>query len=321
MTGSKRTVATLAAVLVLAFIWPQQPAEGETEAPLGATQAQEAYIGTFGQETIAEVLASHGVKLHPEDRASAFPDPAFGLGTTVTVQRAPVVSLSVDGSLVPVPTWSATVGELLDSYGLALGEKDIVLPPRDRVVRDGLIVQVTRVAEAEVSEVRSVAFSTREQSDGSLTVGTRKEVQAGALGRDRLVYQVRREDGVEVSRQLVRTERVLEPVERVVAVGTKKLSRAVSSVAPGWSEDGEASWYAIGGRHCNQGRFTAAHKTLPRGTQVRVTDLDTGKSVTVTIDDRGPYKEGRIIDLSCDAFAQLAPTGKGVLQRVRITVL
>lgn len=320
MKGSKRTVATLAAVLVLALIWPQTPVEGETEANPGQTQAAEAYVGAFGQKTIEEVLASHGVTLHPEDRVSAFPDPSFGLGTTVTVQRAPVVSLSVDGNLVPVPTWATTVGELLTGYGLALGEKDIVLPPRDREVRDGLIVQVTRVAEAEVSEERSVAFTTREQSDATLLVGTRKEMQAGVSGRDRLVYQVRREDGVEVSRSLVRTERIAEPVERVVAVGTKKVA-VTASAASGSSEEGGASFYSLGGRGCGTGRYTAAHKTLPKGTQVLVTNLANGKTVTVTIDDRGPYVNGRIIDLSCDAFGVLAPHSQGVIARVRITVL
>lgn len=319
MTGSKRTVASLAAVLVLAFLWPQTPAVGETEIPLGTSQASEAYVGAFGQKTIEEVLASHGVSLHPEDRVSAFPDPAFGLGTTVTVVRAPIVSLSVDGNLVPVPTWTTSVGELLRSYGLALGEKDIVLPPRDREVRDGLIVQVTRVAEAEVSEERSVAFSTREQSDPTLTVGTRKEVQAGVSGRDRLVYQVRREDGVEVSRSLLRTERIVEPVERVVAVGTKKVVSVAA--ATGTSEEGAASFYSLGGRGCGTGRYTAAHKTLPKGTQVLVTNLANGKTVTVTIDDRGPYVNGRIIDLSCDAFGVLAPHSQGVIARVRISVL
>ncbi len=61
----------------------------------------------------------------------------------------------------------------------------------------------------------------------------------------------------------------------------------------------------------------AAHKTLPFGTLVKVTNVDNGKSVTVTIRDRGPYVDGRIIDLSDTAFKEIAPIGRGVVN-VRI---
>jgi len=65
---------------------------------------------------------------------------------------------------------------------------------------------------------------------------------------------------------------------------------------------------------------TAAHKTLPFGSLVRVTDLDTGKQVEVIINDRGPFVGGRIIDLSFAAARDLEIVGKGVA-RVRIEVI
>ena len=69
---------------------------------------------------------------------------------------------------------------------------------------------------------------------------------------------------------------------------------------------GVASWYGPGfhgkktanGERFNTHDLTAAHKTLPFGTQVRVTNEQTGKSVVVRINDRGPYVHGRVIDLS-----------------------
>ncbi|MCA1648130.1 MAG: septal ring lytic transglycosylase RlpA family protein [Chloroflexi bacterium] len=56
-----------------------------------------------------------------------------------------------------------------------------------------------------------------------------------------------------------------------------------------------------------------AHKSLPCGTTVRVEDSDTGRSVVASVTDRGPYIPGRIVDLSWGAFAQLDPTGPGLL--------
>lgn len=90
-------------------------------------------------------------------------------------------------------------------------------------------------------------------------------------------------------------------------------------------QTGVASYYWQGQRVASGGRFnpnamTAAHKTLPFGTRVRVTRVDTGRSVTVTINDRGPFVRGRIIDLSRAAAGSLGMTGAGVA-RVSLTVL
>ncbi|MBY0225572.1 MAG: septal ring lytic transglycosylase RlpA family protein [Hyphomicrobium sp.] len=62
----------------------------------------------------------------------------------------------------------------------------------------------------------------------------------------------------------------------------------------------------------NPNAMTAAHKTLPFGTKVRVTNRNNGRSVVVTINDRGPYIKGRIIDLSKAAAQQVGMTASGV---------
>ena len=93
-------------------------------------------------------------------------------------------------------------------------------------------------------------------------------------------------------------------------------------------QEGGASWYGLEerGRPTASGEimdpegFTAAHKALPFGTVVRVDDLDTGRSVVVTINDRGPFIAGRIIDLSYGSARALGIVQKGVA-RVRIQVM
>ncbi|MFC3704275.1 septal ring lytic transglycosylase RlpA family protein [Devosia honganensis] len=83
---------------------------------------------------------------------------------------------------------------------------------------------------------------------------------------------------------------------------------------------GGASWYGPGfhgkkaasGQVFDQNAMTAAHRTLPFGTQVQVTDQRTGKSVNVTINDRGPFHGKRIIDLSKAAAAALGFQNRGV---------
>lgn len=83
---------------------------------------------------------------------------------------------------------------------------------------------------------------------------------------------------------------------------------------------GMASWYGPGfhgrqsasGERFNQNALTAAHRNLPFGTKVRVTNLNNGRSVVVRINDRGPYAGGRIIDLSAAAAKMLGMIQSGV---------
>lgn len=92
--------------------------------------------------------------------------------------------------------------------------------------------------------------------------------------------------------------------------------------------EGEASWYGpgFGGRKTASGdifdeaKLTAAHKTLPLGSRAKVTNLTTGKTVEVEINDRGPFIPGRIIDLSHAAARQLGIVDRGTA-RVRVEIL
>lgn len=93
-------------------------------------------------------------------------------------------------------------------------------------------------------------------------------------------------------------------------------------------ETGKASFYAnlhqsrktANGEIYDHKLLTAAHRTLPFGTKVRVTNISNGKTIVVKINDRGPFIRGRIIDLSRSAFSSIASTSVGVIQ-VKIEVI
>jgi len=96
----------------------------------------------------------------------------------------------------------------------------------------------------------------------------------------------------------------------------------------GYTEEGNASWYGnpFHGRRSSNGevydmyKLTAAHRTLPFETMVRVTNLNNGKTTTVRITDRGPFVDNRIIDLSQAAAREIESIGPGIVP-VRIEVL
>lgn len=102
----------------------------------------------------------------------------------------------------------------------------------------------------------------------------------------------------------------------------------MTSVSENWSEQGVASWYGPGfdGKRTASGevydmeQMTAAHKRLPFGTRVQVDNLDNGLRTEVRINDRGPFVDDRIIDLSMAAAREIDMLGPGTA-RVRISVV
>lgn len=93
--------------------------------------------------------------------------------------------------------------------------------------------------------------------------------------------------------------------------------------AAAFQQCGKASWYKLGGKtasgeRANPKGLTAAHRTLPFGTLVDVTNLANGKTVTVRINDRGPFTKGRVIDVTWAAARELGFVRKGVT-RVKVT--
>lgn len=114
--------------------------------------------------------------------------------------------------------------------------------------------------------------------------------------------------------------------DSVVVRGRRSRSgRTTAASFSGGASGGVASYYwqpqrvASGGRF-NPNAMTAAHKTLPFGTRVRVTNSNTGRSAVVTINDRGPFVAGRVIDLSRAAAGAVGMIGRG-LARVTLEVL
>jgi rare lipoprotein A len=115
--------------------------------------------------------------------------------------------------------------------------------------------------------------------------------------------------------------REIPPIAKVPSESeVPPIAKIPASPEPTITETGLASWY--GSRHhgkrtasgeiFNQDKFTAAHRTLPWGTRVKVTNLANGKSVEVRINDRGPFSQGRIIDLSRAAARSLGMVEQGI---------
>ena len=118
-------------------------------------------------------------------------------------------------------------------------------------------------------------------------------------------------------------EQPLKPAAPSLPIATPSSLPTVRSVS-----NGQASWYGPGfygnrtanGEVFRPGTLTAAHRTLPFGTKVRVTNLWNGRTAVVRINDRGPFHGNRVIDLAHGAANQLGVVASGVAQ-VKLEVL
>ncbi len=132
----------------------------------------------------------------------------------------------------------------------------------------------------------------------------------------------------EATSEKAKRETEVSPAGAPAAPAAKRGKTPATAVPAGYTEEGNASWYGnpFHGRRASNGeiydmyKLTAAHRTLPFDTMVRVTNLTNSKSTVVRITDRGPFVENRIIDLSQAAAREIESIGPGVV-RVRLEVL
>ncbi|MBI2167935.1 MAG: DUF348 domain-containing protein [Actinobacteria bacterium] len=248
-------------------------------------------------DEVSEVLSEVGV----DGDVIEAPESLAAGGSTVVVQTGNQVTVTADGGQRAFRTGADTVGALLDDVGIGLDGDDEVAPGREASVSDGLAIEVTRVETDVTVEEHSLPFSTERRDDSSILRGQVKTVRDGTPGLERVEYELTRRNGEVVEKEVISRTVIREPVDRVLAVGTKVTD----------TTSGKASWFSGAAGTC-------AHRTLPMGTNVSVTNVATGQSVVCRVADRGPYVDGRVIDLSHDAFSQIANTGAGVVS-VRIS--
>ena len=180
------------------------------------------------------------------------------------------------------------------------------MPSADAAPTQGMAIRVVRVRQRVDEKHVRVPFAHREVPDAKLEKGLRRVEQKGVEGVRVRRYVTLLEDGKVVSRSLQSETVARKPREEVVHIGT---GQPAFKGGPN-TQEGLASWFDATG-------LTAAHRTIPQGTVVKVTNLANGRTVNVVIRDRGPFVDGRVIDLSTAAFQELAPLTSGTA-RVRI---
>ncbi|MDO8471787.1 MAG: G5 domain-containing protein [bacterium] len=262
--------------------------------------APETYFGPIGPITLSEMLQQLQVTANAEDIVTAVPDPQLGRGSVIRIYRAQVVLVKDGNKEELVRTWQPTVKQLLEERKIELGEQDKIEPGQESNILTNertkpVVVTITRVEETDVIDRAKIEYQTVEQNDNTLEKGTTKVSQAGANGIREKTYHLRRENGEEVSRKLIKDEVTKKPVSKIILKGTKILVYGT----------GTATWYTKSLNH------VAANNNIPRGTKVKVVNTSNGQSTIVTVVGGG--LAGALIDLSYDAFTEIGSPSAGRL--------
>jgi uncharacterized protein YabE (DUF348 family) len=253
-----------------------------------------------GAKTVSAFIDEQKITLNSAD--IVFPDKNEKIfaGSRIIILRAKKITVKEGGNINKLYTFANTIEQAIwDDKNIELDEDDITTPSRTTPVKEGMTVAVTHVLIKEEVKNVDIAFKTISNEDDSLSWRTKKTTQKGEVGTKEVKYRIVYNDGKELSRKILESNVTKQPVDEVVTQGTL--------VKVGKVHTGAASWYAW------TGTMAAANPWLPMGSYVRVTNRDNGKSVIVKINDRGPFGNGRIIDLDKVAFAEIASVGAGVV--------
>ena len=295
----QRSTLAVGVTALSASLFQLQTAAGERAetgtTPVSVQQATSPDVGVWVMERASSGRPRTGTEFAE----------AYAFAPSVGTSSAVVARVVVTGKVHDVLTNATTAGELLSAMGINPDADDRVLPSLRTPLHPGATVRFDRVRVLTRRVHRSIPPTTRTTYVNDLSPGHVRWIRSGVPGVSIAIYRIRVVNGRAVHRLLLHRR-----VARAAVPGEREIGRATATA--GDSQVGEASWYDAPGTG-----FTAAHPSLPFGTHVTVTNLATGESVVVVINDRGPFG-GRIIDLSPEAFSALAPLGAGVMQ-VRLT--
>lgn len=319
--NKNNALSSVALTVILALVFIGPPSANPRKITILSEAGKMELLST--KTVVADILAEANITLDAEYER-VFP----GLETEtqsncIIIERGKQVVITEYGQELSVITWADSVAGLLAEQSITYQGDLLSCPPEQRIA-DGLTVNIIRVDTQLVTEEVRIAAKTDYKSDHTLEQGKKKVKVYAKDGMKLITYEVIYHDGNEVAKRLVSQEILVPPVAGVILKGTKSVSRGTT----GKAVEGIASYYGaeLHGRKTASGvpfdmyAFTAAHKTLPFGTRVKVTYLATGKNVIVEINDRGPFVASRIIDLSAAAAKAIGLYADGV-GKVRIDIL
>ncbi len=255
------------------------------------------YIATTKATTVGDFLSENKIQVSEGDEIFPSKNEKILPRMSVIINHQASIKILVDGQTKTATTFAKTVEDVLSEANVTLSHLDQIDPPKATRLRDNLQITVIRIKTEEVTEEEPINYPTVQKKDNTVDWGQKQTTQKGEKGIRETTYRINYEDGVQVSKIKLSSKITQEPVTEIVSIGTR--------IRVGKSNSGIASWYGTSDSTCSSRDF-------PAGTWLRVTNVGNGRQTFVKVEGYGPQAgTGKLIDLSKDAFKQLAPVGQG----------
>lgn len=173
--------------------------------------------------TVGDLLSQQNIELAELDEVSPGLDEGLEDEAEVVIRRAFKVAVTADFDTVTYVTQPQTVSDFLAANGVALGEYDWVSPAKDHVLGEGDAIVINRITYRTTQTKEPVAPRTERREDASLNVGQSKVLTVGQAGEKTITNLVTYKDGVPIAKQELSRAVTTEPVNEVLAVGTRRV--------------------------------------------------------------------------------------------------
>ena len=172
--------------------------------------------------TISDLLEKEGITLGEKQHVNHELDERLTDGMEVKIFYSFGIEVLCDGKTITQETEAATVGDARAELEITVGKDDRVTPAVTEPVTDGMKIAVNRVTFETIVEKETLEYETTYENDSSITKGQEQVNRNGENGEKEVCYKVTYVDGTEESREVVEEKVTKEPVNKVVAVGTKE---------------------------------------------------------------------------------------------------
>ncbi len=290
-----------AALIALTFIYTNM-----IPRDVNATINGEPVAITTKAHTMKELLKEQGISYCEADYISVPLSTYISEGMAFELDHASSFKVTADGKTKSFKTLKETVGEALTECGIKVGDKDIVEPSSDTVMRDDLDIVVKRVKFEEKTVEEKIDFKTVTKEDSSLDQGKTKVVTKGKKGKARVTYRIKYIDGKESSKKKLSRKVVKKPVDKVVAKGTRfvfdgsSYSRKLTVKAYAYTGGGRTAM----GTAARVGEIAVDPSVIPLGSTVYIEGVGERRA-----EDTGGNIKGNTIDIYMNSEAECRSWG------------
>jgi len=175
-------------------------------------------------QSAERIVKDTGIALYPEDTTTLERSDDIvtdGAGLQLTIDRAVPLTIDLFGAKTEIRTQASTVGDMLKEKNITLGQSDMASVPLNTPITQGMEIRIWREGIQTVNVDEEVAFETEQIKDADRQVGYKEIQTTGSVGKRAVTYEVKIQNGIEVSRTEIASLVTLAPTKQVEIIGSK----------------------------------------------------------------------------------------------------